>query len=253
MGDSSPTMSVTSRQRKKAVFALPRLTELRSNVGAEPINYDAVTAHGRSPNSPSVRKKSARVEIDGRLLSTMNVAPRKYSENLSSYKGHSTANGPGTRPVSHQEKRKLRMRRSWSLVHNNKSEVVIDEDILERHEGWIKGQSAIIPESSGTKSILDDMSWSRYWYDARNQTNVRNYSFKGESKRNRKKSRKEKIICEILDVNDNPQSVETPEKVDDISESVNKLSLEERLEKIEQQRGFLQYTTGSNKSLGKNS
>ena len=252
MGDSSPTMSVTSRQRKKAVLALPRLTELRSNVGAGSISYDAVKMRGMSPDSPSVRKKIAGVEMDARLLNTKNVAPRKYSENLSSYRGHSTANGVNIRPGSHQEKRRLLMRRSWSLVHNDKSEVIIDQDILEQHEERNKNQTTFTLESSGNKSILDDMSWSRYWYDARNQTNVRNYSFKGEFKRNRKKTRKENIVCEILDLNENPQSVEISEKVeDDISAPVNKLSLEERLEKIEKERGFLQYTKSSNKSPGK--
>ena len=236
MDDRSCSIPTALRRRKTAVLPLPRLMKMKNDVGIQPINDDLIKTRTRSVNTPSKWQSSARAVMNHRKLS------RKYSDSLLPQRNNQWLNQEDSNFCIRQDVRRLPMKRSMSLAQNDRNGLMVNEDVLLRDERWGSDHRPSTVATFGRRRSLDDIMWSRYWHDARNRTNVRAYSFTNEANIQRKELIEEKVACNETETS---EAIEEPKigKAGDVDEElaihVHQLSLKERLEKIEQERGFV--------------
>ena len=141
-----------------------------------------------------------------------------------------------------QEVRSQSGKRSKSLGPHDGDGIVINEVVPSGDERLGYDPRSPTAAPYGWSSSLEGAMWSRYWHDARNWAYVRNYSCPVGAKIQQVELRKEEAVRNETDTSEHIGEPEyEPEAVDgDKSPAiyVKQLSLEERLEKIEQERGF---------------
>ena len=205
------------------------------------VNNDVSKTRRRSLYSPPTWQNIARTEKNPTSSLNVSEVPQKYSENLYTHRRNYGVNGADGNSGSQTGLRGFGNRRSMSLVYKDVNGILLEEDLLLR-DGELAGDDMpSIDASFGVKHSLDDITWSRYWHDARNRTYIRDRLLSNEPIAHREEFREGKLTCDEVDSNNNkPKSNngESENSDENLSNPVNQLSLEERLEKIERDSGL---------------
>ena len=248
MDTNDGKFSERSKHRKNALISAPKLIDLAKESPKSVRKDETIRPRTRSLNTPPTWQTSMLDTPKASLHGDKKI--RKFSENLPSQR---TKSGKQRKSVaaspSLSNKRVMtNSRRTKSLVHNNRSEISIDANNLLRHrahttDGTLQRPISAFPFVGGYNQ--DEISWSRYWHIARHHEGT----FKGwdVEKDALKRLNKESIKARFLKVSagrfpaTNPGNSDQTEQ--ELALPMMELSLEERLEKIERERGLFNQLT----------
>ena len=228
--------SKISRQRKNAVV-LPQLVYLKSSNLNPSIKNVTTRPRTRSLNTPPTWHENPREkETNTEWLRKNNSASRKYSENM-----HTQRQKHGTYAIDTKSNEVFNIRgvggrRRKSLADGDKRGIFIGNDDLIRHGGFCSSERALSATPFSDGSGPDDMTWSRYWHYARYLTKGTSYGMNDVDNDDGGAVR-----CPKMDFEQSLKKIGI-EKVNNFHKETfvqeMQLSLEERLDKIEKERGF---------------
>lgn len=249
METNKPLTNKATKQRKNAMLVLPKLENFRSEAGNETGGDEVVRVRTRSLHTPPTWHGDRREAERSPTMSSANnnINNRKYSDNLHLKRNKSETIGAKSKQLLNQRGSGRHGRRTKSLVHNDRQEITIEKDALLRHRGYMDGSRPFSAAPFVGGGILDEMTWSRYWHYARNRSNGRDFSFSGgNDKYSSDELRFEPSDLDEHDIRSRNCDENGPRG--DTCIPLKELSLEERLEKIEQERGLAPRHRGRVKS-----
>lgn len=216
------------KKRKTSLLVLSEILMDKKETGRKLPTSPAMQNHRINTPLNSLERNAQNSKTNDRLSTKDDENHRKYSEN-SYFEKNSTSNR-----LLGSTKFSIDSRRTKSLEHTDRSDIIIDQDFL-LHGGYDDGALQKSPTPLVKRSSVDDMEWSTYWHQARDladessrNTDTPTYSHKQSS-----------TLLDLKEKFNESIGKKAEDSSDDVIQSPKELTLRERLEKIEKEKGLV--------------